>query len=88
MNDFIVHYFFINKVLQMNSSNLNNDGSKLWKYGIFYYNKEDKRLFPPKRNPALGWTINFANAKSIFAFVVMMCFFLFIFFMINNHSQK
>ncbi len=33
--------------------------------GIFYFNKEDKRLLPPKRIAALGWTINFANPWSI-----------------------
>lgn len=40
-----------------------------YKMGIFYYNKNDKRIFPPKRNPALGWTINFANPYSVLAFV-------------------
>ena len=32
-----------------------------WKFGIFYYNPGDKRLFLPKRNPALGYTLNFGN---------------------------
>ncbi len=36
-----------------------------WKWGIFYYNKKDKRIFPPKRIKAFGWTINFANPYSI-----------------------
>jgi uncharacterized membrane protein len=40
-----------------------------YKLGIFYFNKNDKRIFPPKRNPALGWTINFANPYSVMAFV-------------------
>ena len=44
----------------------------IWKWGLFYYNKEDKRIFPPKRMPAFGWTINFGNKKSIFAFVVLI----------------
>ncbi|MGZ3904957.1 MAG: DUF5808 domain-containing protein [Bacteroidia bacterium] len=43
---------------------LENDPSK-WKFGVFYFNKDDKRIFPPKRNPYLGWTINFANPYSI-----------------------
>jgi len=30
---------------------------KNWKWGIFYYNKKDKRLFPPKKIKALGWTV-------------------------------
>lgn len=37
-----------------------------WILGIFYYNKQDPRLLPPKRIAVLGWTINFANPKSIF----------------------
>jgi uncharacterized membrane protein len=35
-----------------------------WKMGMFYYNKEDDRLLPPKRNSSMGWTVNFANPKS------------------------
>jgi len=38
-----------------------------WKLGIFYFNKEDKRIFPPKRMPGLGWTVNFANPYSLLA---------------------
>lgn len=41
-----------------------NDNSH-WKFGIFYYNKDDKRIFCPKRIPMMGWTINFANPYSI-----------------------
>jgi uncharacterized membrane protein len=40
-----------------------NDPSN-WKAGFIYYNKADKRLFPPKRW-GIGWTINFANPLSI-----------------------
>ena len=43
-----------------------------WKWGAFYYNKKDKRLLPPKRNPKMGWTINFANPVSILLFVVIL----------------
>ena len=39
-----------------------------WKLFVFYFNKEDKRIFPPKRSK-LGWTINFANPRSILAMV-------------------
>jgi len=59
---------------------------KNWKWGVFYYNKADKRIFPPKRIPWMGWTINFANTKSILAFLIMLLFFLFVVNMINkNH---
>lgn len=40
-----------------------------WKFGIFYYNKDDKRIFPPKKRKYLGWTINFANPYSIIAMI-------------------
>ena len=43
-----------------------------WKWGTIYYNKEDKRLFPPKRTPMFGWTINIANAWSIIAMVILI----------------
>ena len=49
-----------------------------YKLGIFYFNKNDKRIFPPKRNPALGWTINFANPYSVLtclALIVAVYFF-------------
>jgi len=42
-----------------------------WKLGIFYFNKADPRLMPPKRIPGLGYTINFANWKSILILVLM-----------------
>lgn len=48
-----------------------NKKSSPWKLGIFYYNKEDKRLFPPKRF-GLGWTVNFANPLSIIAFLIIL----------------
>jgi len=43
-----------------------------WKLGIFYYNKQDPRLFPPKRIKLLGSTVNFANPKSILALIVLV----------------
>ncbi len=43
-----------------------------WKYGIFYFNQNDKRLFVPKRNPAFGITVNFANPYSYLLFVLLI----------------
>ena len=51
--------------------NWHNDPDN-WKLGIFYFNKKDKRLFPPKRNKYFGWTINFANPISILAMIVLI----------------
>ncbi len=52
-----------------------------WKWGIFYYNPDDKRLFPPKRNQWMGWTVNFANWKSVLALAAMIAFFLTVLFL-------
>ncbi len=43
-----------------------------WIWGIFYFNKEDKRILPPKRIKQLGWTVNFANPSSIFFFLIVI----------------
>lgn len=45
---------------------------KNWKWGIFYYNKEDKRILPPKNPEWMGWTVNFANRNSILLFVFIL----------------
>ena len=44
---------------------------KYWKWGVFYYNTEDKRILPPKRIPWMGWTVNFANPISIITLVII-----------------
>jgi uncharacterized membrane protein len=43
-----------------------------WKFGGIYYNKEDKRILPPKRIKWIGWTVNFANTKSVLFFITML----------------
>lgn len=43
-----------------------------WIWGMFYYNKEDKRLLPPKRIAWMGWTVNFANRNSVLLFVFVL----------------
>jgi len=62
------------------------DNNDYWIWGIFYYNKEDKRLFPPKRNPWMGFTTNFANPKSVLALLVFMAFIVFVIAMIDRKS--
>lgn len=49
-----------------------------WVLGMFYYNKEDPRLMPPKRIAWMGWTINFANYKSVLFMIGWILFFVFI----------
>lgn len=43
-----------------------------WVWGIFYFNPKDKRLFPPKKIKAFGYTTNFANPNSVFALVLLI----------------
>jgi len=43
-----------------------------WKFGLFYYNKDDKRLLPPKRYKFMGWTVNFANPASVLILVLLL----------------
>ena len=45
---------------------------KNWRWGVFYYNKKDKRIFPPKRMAAFGWTVNFANPGSVLPLAVLI----------------
>ena len=48
-----------------------NDPSN-WILGIFYFNREDKRIFPPKKIAQFGWTINFANPISVLAIAAII----------------
>jgi len=43
-----------------------------WKLGLFYYNPEDKRIFPPKRRAWMGFTVNFANPKSVIILLALL----------------
>jgi len=43
-----------------------------WKSLFFYMNGNDSRLFVPKRNPSMGWTLNFANPYSYVVLLVII----------------
>ncbi|MEZ7497247.1 DUF5808 domain-containing protein [Flavobacterium sp. Arc3] len=43
-----------------------------WVLGIFYFNREDPRIFPPKRIAWTGWTVNFANPYSVSIFLALV----------------
>ncbi|WP_146943979.1 DUF5808 domain-containing protein [Chryseobacterium hagamense] len=51
--------------------NFSDKNPSFWKFGLFYYNKEDKRIFPPKRY-GLGWTVNFADPHSVIMFSIIV----------------
>ncbi|KQR67447.1 DUF5808 domain-containing protein [Pedobacter sp. Leaf176] len=52
-----------------------HDNPENWKWGLFYFNRDDSRIIVPKQMVGLGWTFNFAHPISfifialIFAFV-------------------
>ena len=56
--------------LKMNDERQDDPGN--WKFGIFYFNKNDSRILLPKRNRFMGWTLNFANPYSILAVVALV----------------
>jgi uncharacterized membrane protein len=49
-----------------------------WKCGVFYYNPEDERLLPPKKEAWMGWTTNFANSKSVALLIAIVFLILFL----------
>lgn len=58
-----------NKYYDLMSKNPNN-----WK-GVLYVNRKDPRILVPKRNPSLGWTLNFGN---VYAYLGIISIFLII----------
>jgi Predicted membrane protein len=45
--------------------------SRNWK-GMFYKNRRDYRIIVPKKNPAMGWTLNFANPYSYILLIAII----------------
>ena len=59
------------------------DGSR-WKLGVFYFNRNDKRLTLPKRKGS-GWTINFANPYMIAIYVpLILLYIIYIIYMVKS----
>lgn len=54
-----------------------NDPSN-WKFGVFYFNPKDERIFPPKRLNSLGWTVNFAKPFAIIAIILIIILMLYL----------
>lgn len=55
-----------------------HDDSKNWLLGFLYFNRIDSRVIVPKKNPFMGWTINFASIYSylILLLIAALCFIL------------
>ncbi|MGV4439774.1 DUF5808 domain-containing protein, partial [Ornithobacterium rhinotracheale] len=79
----LILYLDSNNYIYKFFNNMKNKNSSPWVLGFLYYNKDDKRIFPPKRTK-LGWTINFANPLSIiFSLLLLLVIFLIGFFILN-----
>jgi uncharacterized membrane protein len=55
----------------MTSKNEPEDKS-FYKWGVFYFNPDDKDFFHSKKNPDLGVTINFAHPFARYFVVIML----------------
>lgn len=59
---------------------------KNWILYLFYYNPDDKQVFPPKRiGTGFGWTTNFANFRSIMVLVIFLLVVFGFIFLIRNY---
>ncbi len=63
-------FYLLLKFSYFNSQAMNSDFDKdvdnpdNYKFTIFYYNINDRRVIVPKRNRWLGWTLNFGQVNT------------------------
>ncbi|MDR3667700.1 MAG: DUF5808 domain-containing protein [Ignavibacteriaceae bacterium] len=62
---------FYNTIITKKWRNKVINESECWKWGMFYYNPLDKRIFLPKRT-GLGLTLNFAHPVSTILMVALV----------------
>ena len=48
------------------------DDKRNYKYGVFYFNPDDKRVIVPKRIRPFGFTFNFARKEGIFYLIAII----------------
>jgi uncharacterized membrane protein len=48
-----------------------------YKWGIFYFNPQDSRIFLSKKIPIMGFTLNFANPYSYLILILLLATILF-----------
>lgn len=59
---------------------------KHYKFGIFYHHKNNERLWVPKGDGGIGWTLNFANKWSYLVLAIFIG--IFISLVVFAFSQK
>ena len=75
---------FYNTIITKKWRNKVINEAECWKWGVFYYNPMDKRIFLPKRT-GLGFTLNFAHPVST---VIMLALIVFIIISILYSHKK
>ena len=65
----------------------NRDEPSHYKWRLFYYNKNDKRIFVDKPNPSYGTTLNFANPKAYLVLLIAALFFGFILYKVSGKTS-
>ena len=75
---------FINTIITKKWRNKVPNEEDHWNWGFIYYNRDDKRIFLPKRT-GLGITFNFAQPVSIILTVTILIIFLII-VIYGNHK--
>lgn len=48
------------------------NNSEKYKWGVFYFDPKDSRIFVPKGHALRGWTLNFGNRISYFVIAVLI----------------
>ena len=49
-----------------------NNNNENYKWGLFYFNRKDPRLTVPKKNPMMGFSLNFAHPISYIIIAVII----------------
>ena len=55
-----------------------NTNPENYKWGLFYFNREDPRPIVPKVNKWMGWTLNFARTEAYLIIAVFIALFIFL----------
>lgn len=55
-----------------------------WTWGMFYFNRNDPRVFVDKPNPNYGTTVNFARPRTYLFLLLAILFFGFVVWMIEH----
>jgi uncharacterized membrane protein len=62
-----------------------NTNPENYKWGIFYFNRGDQRIFVPKMISKMGWTLNFARPES---YIIIAAFFVVIYLVSHVLNKK